>query len=114
MTVSEVAALSARGSEIGIRRALARLVEQGVVRGTTVGRTTVHELNRAHVAAGIAEALSGLRNELWDRMRKAVAEWPAQPLGAWAFGSAARGDGDVESDVDVLLVRLRARLIGAR
>jgi predicted nucleotidyltransferase len=104
MTVGQVAAQSARGSEIGIRRSLARLVEQGIVRATLMGRNQVHELNRDHVAAEIAVLLAGLRNTLWDRFRSEFKAWKVRPLYACAFGSAARGDGDETSDVDLFLV----------
>jgi predicted nucleotidyltransferase len=102
--VSEVAARTARGSEIGVRRSLARLVEQGIVRTTEVGRTRVYELNRDHVAAQIAVLLSGLRPELWKRLREAISKWGVRPVYACAFGSAARGDGGPDSDIDLLLV----------
>jgi hypothetical protein len=105
LTAGEVAAEAARGSEIGIRRSLARLVEQGIVRATIVGRNRVHELNRDHVAAGVAVALAGLRLELWRRLRAELAGWDPPPLYAAVFGSAARGDGDAASDIDLLLVR---------
>jgi predicted nucleotidyltransferase len=104
MTVADVAAQAVRGSEIGIRRCLARLVSQGLVRATTIGRSQVHELNREHVAAPVAELLAGLRLDLWSRMRSRIEEWPVQPLVATVFGSAARGDGDEDSDIDLLLV----------
>lgn len=104
LTVGQVAEQSVRGSEIGVRRSLARLVEQGIVRATMMGRNQVHELNRDHVAAGIADALAGLRNELWRRMRDELSRWHPRPLYGCAFGSAARGDGDASSDVDLLLV----------
>ncbi|MHB8671379.1 MAG: nucleotidyltransferase domain-containing protein [Acidimicrobiales bacterium] len=104
LTVGEVAAQAARGSEIGIRRSLARLVEQGIVRATLVGRNRVHELNRDHIAAPIAVALGGLRIELWRRLRDVLVKWKVRPVYAWGFGSAARGDGGPESDIDVLLV----------
>ena len=104
MTVGEIAAQSARGSEIGVRRSLGRLVEQGIVRATEVGRNRVHELNRDHVAAGIAVSMAGLRLELWKRLREALAKWKVHPVYACAFGSAARADGGPESDIDVLLV----------
>jgi len=105
LTVGEVAARAARGSEIGVRRALARLVEQGIVRATEMGRNRVHELNRDHVAAPVAELFAGLRLELWKRLRETFAGWEPQPLHAAVFGSAARGDGGPESDIDLLLVR---------
>lgn len=104
LTVGEVAAQSARGSEIGVRRSLARLTEQGVVRVTEMGRNRVHELNRDHVAAPIAHLLAGLRLELWKRLRQTILSWKPPPLYACAFGSAARGDGESDSDIDLLLV----------
>lgn len=105
LTVGEVAALTPRGSEIGVRRSLARLVEQGIVRATEMGRNRVHELNREHVAAPAAEALAGLRLALWKRFRTTLAGWRPRPIYGCVFGSAARGDGDAQSDIDVLLVR---------
>jgi predicted nucleotidyltransferase len=104
LTVGQVAQQAVRGSEIGIRRSLARLVDQGIVRATVMGRNQVHELNRDHIAANIAEQLAGLRPELWRRFRDEFASWRPRPLWACVFGSAARGDGDEGSDIDLLLV----------
>jgi hypothetical protein len=104
LTVGQVAAETARGSEIGIRRSLARLVEQGTVRATLMGRNQVHELNRDHVAAQVAVLLAGLRLDLWERFRAELRSWKVPPLYAAVFGSAARGDGDVDSDIDLLVV----------
>jgi predicted nucleotidyltransferase len=69
-----------------------------------MGRNQVHELNREHVAAEVAIALAGLRTELWARFRKELGSWRIKPLYAAVFGSAARGDGDEASDIDLLLV----------
>jgi hypothetical protein len=69
-----------------------------------MGRNLVHELNREHIAAPAAEALAGLRGELWKRIREALAGWTLKPVYASAFGSAARRDGGPESDIDLLLV----------
>jgi hypothetical protein len=104
LTVGEVAAETVRGSEIGVRRCLARLVAQGLVQATEMGRNRVHELNRQHVAAPVAATMADLRIELWGRMRKELGGWKPKPLYASVFGSAARGDGDADSDVDLLLV----------
>jgi hypothetical protein len=104
LTVGEVAAETVRGSEIGVRKCLARLVAQGLVQATEMGRNRVHELNREHVAAPIATTMADLRLELWRRVRKEIDGWKPQPLYACVFGSAARGDGDADSDVDLLLV----------
>lgn len=104
MTVGQVAEQAVRGSEIGIRRSLARLVDQGIVRATLMGRNQVHELNRDHIAAPVATLLAGLRGELWARFRHELGAWRPRPLYACVFGSAARADGDEASDIDVLLV----------
>jgi predicted nucleotidyltransferase len=42
--------------------------------------------------------------ELWSRFRREIDSWRPKPLYACVFGSAARGDGSVESDIDLLLV----------
>lgn len=104
LTAGEVTAQMPRGSEVGVRRSLARLVEQGIVRATEMGRNRVHELNRDHVAAPIAVLLASLRLEMWRRLRARLNSWKTKPLYACVFGSAARGDGDSNSDVDLLLV----------
>jgi predicted nucleotidyltransferase len=104
LTVGEVTADAPRGSEIGIRRSLARLVEEGIVLATQMGRNKVHELNRDHVAAPVAELLAGLRLELWRRLREALGQWDPKPINASVFGSAARGDGGPESDIDILII----------
>jgi hypothetical protein len=70
-----------------------------------MGRNRVHELNREHVAAPVAEGLANLRLALWKRFRTALASWNPKPVYGCVFGSAARGDGDVQSDIDLLLVR---------
>lgn len=104
LTVGQVAEQAVRGSEIGIRRSLARLVGQGIVKAALMGRNQVHELNRNHIAAPVATLLAGLRGELWARLRKEFGSWRPSPLYACVFGSAARGDGDEASDIDLLLV----------
>jgi predicted nucleotidyltransferase/DNA-binding transcriptional ArsR family regulator len=104
LTVGEVASNAARGSEIGVRRSLARLVDQGIVVARQMGRNKVHELNRDHVAAPVAQILADLRLELWRRLRGSLAGWQPKPIYASVFGSAARGDGGPDSDVDILLI----------
>ncbi len=60
-------------------------------------------LNRNHLAAGPVLALAGLRGELIRRLRERLSAWP-NLLGAWLFGSVARGEADSDSDVDLLIV----------
>ena len=104
LTGREVARLAARGSQRGILSALDRLVDQGVVARTEAGSSFQYTLNRDHVAAPAVEALTSVRSALWDRLQAALAVWDPPVVHASVFGSAARGDGDATSDVDVLLV----------
>lgn len=92
-----------RGSEIGVRKAIARLVDQGIVTATKMGRNVVHELNRDHIAAPVADTLASLRNEL-RRLRETSTKWEVKPVYACLFGSAARRDGGPDSDIDLMVV----------
>lgn len=61
-------------------------------------------LKRDHRAAPTIELLASLHRELASRIRNAVEGWPIAPQLVGLFGSAARRDGDAESDIDVLVV----------
>lgn len=79
------------------------LIRAGLVSETAAGRSSMVVLNRSHLAAGPLLALAGLRGELIRRLRERLSAWP-DLLGAWLFGSVARGDADSESDIDLLIV----------
>jgi predicted nucleotidyltransferase len=105
LTGREIARLASRGSERGVRLVLHRLVSQGLVRSQEAGSASLFVLNREHVAAGIVEGLGRLRAELFERIRREVEGWPCRPVHVSVFGSAARADGNAESDIDLLIVR---------
>lgn len=79
------------------------LIEAGLVRETPAGRSSMVMLNRSHLAAAPVLALAGLRGELIRRLRNRLSDWP-DVLGAWLFGSVARGDANRNSDIDLLIV----------
>lgn len=81
------------------------LTEQGLVTSTPAGRSKLFALNRDHVAAPVVVAATRLRQELWDRIVARASGWRYPPVGVVVFGSAARGDGDRRSDIDLLVVR---------
>lgn len=105
LTGRQISRLVRKGTSPSVSAALDRLVEQGLVKRQEAGRAYLHTLNRDHIAAPVVESLAGLRAELLRRLRDTFAGWRVAPLHASMFGSAARGDGDASSDVDLLVIR---------
>lgn len=105
LTGREVQRLARRGSHGGVQRILARMADHGLLDVAEAGPSRLYTLNREHVAATAALALVDLRGQVFSHIREAVAAWPIPPVAAAAFGSAARGDGGPDSDIDVFLVR---------
>jgi predicted nucleotidyltransferase len=106
-TGREVARLAKR-SQAATQRVLDRLVEHGLVLRQEAGRARVYTLNLNHVAAEPVLKLATLRAALFTRIDETLDQWRPQPLHASVFGSAARGDGGPNSDVDIFLVRPRS------
>ncbi len=69
------------------------------------GRALLYSLNRDHLAAPAVRLLADMRVELYRRLRAAFEAWKTPPRYALMFGSAARGQGDTSSDIDLLVVR---------
>jgi predicted nucleotidyltransferase len=105
LTGRQIAGLVRRGTSPSVSAALDRLVEQGLVHRQEAGRAYLHTLNREHVAAPVVELLARLRTELLRRLRDSLERFEPPPFHASMFGSAARGDGDAGSDIDLLIVR---------
>ena len=99
-----VAELTGNAQE-GVRKALRRLVEAGIVERQEAGNAILYSFNRRHLAAPAVEQLTDLRRALLTRLAEAVRAWEPAPLHASLFGSAARGDGDSSSDIDLFVVR---------
>jgi hypothetical protein len=101
----EVHRLAGIGSAAGVRLALMRLTEQGVVHVEERSSAVYYRANRDHLAWPAVEMLAHLRRMLIDRLRERLRSWPLQPVHASLFGSAARGDGSTGSDIDLLSIR---------
>ena len=105
LTGREVARLVQAGSQPAVNASLRRLAEEGVVRSEEAGNAYLYTFNREHLAAPALEQLAGIRAELERRLRAEIADWEIAPAHVSIFGSAARGEGDVGSDIDVFVVR---------
>lgn len=108
VTGRQVHQLTGVGSEAGVRNVLSRLVGQGVVRASAAGSAYLYMANREHVAWPAVQVLAGLRGELLSRLKVEIGSWEVRAHGAALFGSAARGDGDENSDIDILLVHTKS------
>lgn len=105
LTGREVSRLVRAGSQPTINASLRRLTEEGLAHAEEAGNAYLYTFNREHLAAPAVEHLAGIRSELERRLRTEIAEWEIAATHASIFGSAARGDGDVRSDIDVFVVR---------
>lgn len=105
LTGRRVARLARRGSVAAVAKALDRLVRQGLVLRQEAPPASLYTLNRRHVAASTVETLALIRTQLFDRLRQAFSSWSIPPVHASVFGSAARGDGGLDSDIDIFIVR---------
>ena len=86
-------------------RVLAPLVELGVVERRDVPPSSLFRLVPQHVAVGPLLALARGRDALIGEMGRIALGLPVVPLSAIVFGSFARGEADIESDIDTVLVR---------
>jgi predicted transcriptional regulator len=109
-TTGQIHRMLRQFSEEGIRKVLNRLVTQGVVLAERVGNAVAYRLNHEHLAAEPIVALARLRSTFLARLERDLKDWPAPPKYAAVFGSAARGDMTVGSDLDLFLVRERDTL----
>ena len=104
-TASEVQRLAGRRSIQGIRQALKRLEEQGIVTATRAGNAVLFGLNRRHLGADAIIQLASIRDELIARLQEQLAGWDPACEYAALFGSAATGGMRPSSDIDLLVVR---------
>jgi predicted nucleotidyltransferase len=96
------------GDQAGYRRVsqvLGELVNAGVVLRESRPPAYLYRLNREHVAAEPVIMLADLRGALLRRITRTVQRWKLETDALWLFGSAARGDGNASSDIDLLVLR---------
>ena len=94
-----------RASGSGVKAALRSLVASGLVTAEPHPPVILYRRNRRHVAAEGIELLANLGGQLLEIIRGHIAAWSVPTPGAYLFGSAAPGEGNIESDIDVLVMQ---------
>jgi hypothetical protein len=100
----QIARLSARGTRVGQRPVLERLVEHGLVIADRANTGFLYRLNRDHVLAPAVLTAATARREVLDRLTSACRRLDPRVVHASVFGSLARREGGPTSDIDLLLV----------
>lgn len=85
-------------------RILDRLEAEGIVHSEAAGAARVFRLNDEHILVPVIREIALTRTRLIERFRSEIADWSDQPLLAVIFGSFARGEAGIDSDIDVLVV----------
>lgn len=105
LTRGQIVDLVGDASEAGVRKALARLAEQGIVIEQRLGKRYAYVANREHLLWPSVEGVFRARAMLQERVERAIAGWEFAPASVELFGSLARGGSDATSDIDLLIVR---------
>lgn len=113
-SIGEIHRKAGKGSLSGVRFALERLVEQGLVSASRIGNLVAYELNTDHVAYPALKAAFDayrpyalLRERLHDLVVEELGDVDLPSVAI--YGSVARRDATVGSDVDLLVVVPRGR-----
>lgn len=85
-------------------RILDRLEDEGLVRSDAAGAARVFRLNEEHVLVPVIREIAMTRTRVIERFRSEIGGWRDQPYLAVIFGSFARGEAGVDSDIDVLVI----------
>lgn len=89
---------------ISVHKSLIRMSEHGIVDQELLGNTYYYMLNRNHILFPVIKGLVHVTDNLIEIARKSLTGWQTAPKCVYLFGSAARKDMTVSSDLDLLFV----------
>jgi predicted nucleotidyltransferase len=93
-----------RFSQRRVNDVLRHLADSGIVLCEKRPPSNFYRLNHDHVAAEGILLLTRMSATLAARISAELENWSIRPQAAWLFGSAARGEGTEQSDIDIFLV----------
>ena len=105
LTVAQLRALLPERSDEGIRNTLTRLTRHGLVREKPIGRSRLFSLNRDHLLASAVVDIASAKKQFLGRLAQNCLSWGTPPLFGALFGSAARGEMVLESDIDIFFMQ---------
>lgn len=91
-------------SRTGARKAIERLVEQGLVEQFALANSYMYRLNREHLLAPAVLEIARAKSLLIERLKTEIESWALKPITVILFGSAARDEMGAGSDIDLLIV----------
>lgn len=91
-------------SRESIRLSLIRLEQSGLVTEHRIGYAIGYALNREHLLADAVLEIVSAKQRLLAKMQAEAESWVPQAVAVWLFGSAARGEMHLDSDIDILVV----------
>lgn len=100
LSLGAIHRLAATASKSGLRKAILRLVSNGIIDQVPGG----YLLNREHLAISAVLELASIRSTLFDRIVNEVQGWNVHIELCGIFGSFARREGDEASDIDLLVI----------
>ena len=104
---SRQAASIAQVSQNQASKILRELAALGILDRTEAGNAALYQLSPTNLAANLVLQLCNLRHRLFETMRELSLPMVKEEPKIWiaVFGSTARGDSSLESDIDVVVVR---------
>ena len=93
-------------SRPGVRNALAVLRSAGIVTELGAGRSILYQINHQHPLAAVLESLFRTEEERAQAVLGAIRQAVQTPeiIAAWIYGSVARGEDKLESDLDLAVL----------
>ncbi len=104
VSIAQLTRLASHGSRAGLTLALERLVEHGLVTAIPANRGSMYRLNTQHVLAEAVANAAKARLTVLARLEENVGRMHPEPAHASVFGSFARREAGIDSDIDVLFV----------